>query len=117
MGAKERSHTKTYTLAITENYYYNLAEIVDYIALVNKQPANALKIADGINRTLNKIVRNPFIYAQCENLPTKTKLYREALYKTWLIVFKIVGYEVIILGVLSCKQASSAFMRVTKRGI
>ncbi len=87
---------------------------MDYIALVNEQPTNALKIAEGINRTLYKIVSNPLMYAQCENLPTKTKLYREALYKTWLIVFKIVGYEVVILGVLSCKQAPTTFKRATK---
>ncbi len=63
MGAKESRSSKTYTLAITQNYYHNLTQIVDYIAFVNKQPTNALKIADGINRTLHKIMRNPLMYA------------------------------------------------------
>ncbi len=115
MGKKESRNSKTYTLVITQNYYNNLTQIVDYIALVNKQPANALKIGNGINLTLNKIKLNPLCYSECENLPTKKGIYRKALFKTWLIIFKIKSMEVIVLGVLSAKRSSTAFKNTTKK--
>ncbi|TDW50088.1 hypothetical protein EV144_102522 [Flavobacterium sp. 270] len=61
---------------------------------------------------MSKIIENPLIYSECENLPTKSKIYREATYKTWLIVFKIKNYIIIILGVLSGKRKSSSFKKL-----
>jgi hypothetical protein len=46
-----------------------------YIAFKQKQPLNAVKVGDGISETMSKIIDNPLIYAQCENIPTKTKIY------------------------------------------
>jgi hypothetical protein len=70
---------------------------------------NAVKVARGINATMNKIILNPTIYAECENIPNKSKIYREALYKTWQIVFKLKGNTRTILGVLSGKRKPSVF--------
>ncbi|WP_262712228.1 type II toxin-antitoxin system RelE/ParE family toxin [Flavobacterium sp. 270] len=86
--------------------------MVDYIAFEKHQPLNAIKIGNGINKTMSKIIENPLIYSECENLPTKSKIYREATYKTWLIVFKIKNYIIIILGVLSGKRKSSSFKKL-----
>jgi hypothetical protein len=58
---------------------------------------------------MNKIILNPTIYAECENIPTKSKIYREAVYKTWQIVFKLKGNAITILGVLSGKRKPSSF--------
>ncbi|WP_163401204.1 hypothetical protein [Flavobacterium fluviatile] len=82
MGRKKVEDSKQYTLDISENYFQNLEEIVDYIAFEKQQPLNAIKTGNGINKTMNKIVENPLIYSQCENIPTKSKIYREATYKT-----------------------------------
>jgi hypothetical protein len=54
------------------------------------------------------------VYAQCENIPTKTKIYREAGYKSWLIIFKVKSAQVTILGVLNGKQKSSDFRKLTR---
>ena len=89
MGRKKDENPKQYTLVVSENYYLNLEEIVDYIAFEKHQPLNAIRIGNGINKTMNKIIHNPLIYSECENIPTKTKIYREATYKTWLIIFKV----------------------------
>jgi len=112
MGRKKTEDTKQYTLDISENYFQNLEEIVDYIAFEKHQPLNAIKIGNGINKTMNKIIENPLIYSECENLPTKSKIYREATYTTWLIVFKIKNYHITILGVLSGKRKSSSFKKI-----
>ena len=62
-----------------------------------------------------KIKNNPFVYSECENIPTKTKIYREARYKTWLIIFKVKSAELIILGVLNSKQKPSSFKKITRK--
>lgn len=112
MGRENAENTKQYTIDISENYFQTLEEIVDYIAFEKKQPLNAIKIGNGINKAMNKIIQNPLIYSQCENLPTKTKIYREAAYKTWLIIFKVKNHHIKILGVLSGKRKSSSFRKL-----
>ncbi|OXB02811.1 type II toxin-antitoxin system RelE/ParE family toxin [Flavobacterium pectinovorum] len=112
MGREKTQNPKQYTLDISERYFQNLEEIVDYIAFVKHQPLNSIKIGNGINKVMNKIVHDPLIYAQCENLPTKNKIYREAAYKTWLIIFKIKNNHVTILGVLSGKRKISSFRKL-----
>ena len=83
MGTKQTRDFKQYSLIVSEKYYSNLQEIVDYIRFVKHQPRNSVKVGDGIQDTMNKIILNPTIYAECENIPTKSKIYREAIYKTW----------------------------------
>ncbi|MFD2942524.1 type II toxin-antitoxin system RelE/ParE family toxin [Flavobacterium notoginsengisoli] len=112
MGRKKIENTKQYTLDISENYFQNLEEIVDYITFEKHQPLNAIKVGNGINKTMVKIIENPLIYSECENLPTKSKIYREATYKTWLIIFKVKNYHITILGVLSGKRKSSSFKKL-----
>jgi len=113
MGREKDENSKQYTIIVSENYYLNLEEIVDYITFEKHQPLNAIRIGNGINKTMNKIVHNPLIYSECENIPTKTKIYREATYKTWLIIFKIRKTRITILGVLSGKRKSSTFQKLT----
>jgi plasmid stabilization system protein ParE len=110
---KERNgNSQPYSLIISDKYYSDLDQIVDYIDFVKHQPMNAVKVARGINATMNKIITNPTIYAECENIPTKSKIYREALYKTWQIVFKLKGNTITILGVLSGKRKPSSFRKI-----
>jgi len=112
MGREKAENPKQFTLEISEEYFQNLEEIVNYIAFEKHQPLNAIKIATGINKVMNKIIDNPFIYSACENLPTKTKIYREATYKTWLIIFKVKNNNITILGVLSGKRKTSSFKKL-----
>jgi plasmid stabilization system protein ParE len=114
MGKEKTTNTKAYTLIVKDRFYDNLEEIVDYIAFKQKQPLNAIKVGDGIEEAMSKIIDNPLIYAQCENIPTKTKIYREAGYKSWLIIFKVKSCQVTILGVLSGKQKNSDFRKLTR---
>ena len=114
MGTEKTTTAKPYTLTIKANYYLNLEQIVNYIAFEKKQPLNAIKVGEGINKIMIKIIDNPLIYAECENIPTKTKIYREAGYKTWLVIFKVKSYQVTILGVISSKQKPTRFKKMTR---
>ncbi len=80
-----------------------------------KEPINAIKVARGINHSMEKIIENPTSYSKCENLPRKSKIYREARYKSWLIIFKLTISEVIILGVLNGKQKPSSFKNLRSK--
>lgn len=114
MGTEKTTVAKPYSLIIKVNYYLNLEQIVNYIAFEKKQPLNAIRVGEGINKTMIKIVDNPLIYAECENIPTKTKIYREAGYKTWLIIFKVKSNQITILGVISSKQKPTRFKKMTR---
>ncbi len=114
MGQEKTTDTKTYTLIVKDKFYDNLEQIVDYITFEQKQPLNAVKVGDGINKAMSKIIDNPLVYSESENIPTKNKIYREARYKTWLIIFKVKAFQVTILGVLSGKEKPSKFRSITK---
>lgn len=112
MGTKETRNFEQYSLIVSDKYYSNLQEIVDYIRFVKHQPINSVKIGDGIQKSMNKIILNPTIYAECENIPSQSKIYREAVYKTWQIIFKLKGNTITILGVLSGKRKPSRFKEI-----
>lgn len=114
MGKQKTGITETYSLTIKATYFQNIEQIVIFIAFKKKQPLNAIKVGEGIHETMLKIKNNTLIYSVCENLPTKTKIYREARYKTWLIIFKVKNWEVIILGVLSSKQKPTSFKKIVQ---
>lgn len=109
MGKEKSGNSSSYALIISHKYYEDLEQIVDYIEFVKFHPLNAIKVGDGIPKTMNKIILNPTIDSECENIPTKSKIYREAVYKTWQIVFKLKGNTITILGVLSGKRKPSRF--------
>jgi plasmid stabilization system protein ParE len=111
MGVRNSENQETYSLIVNDKYFIDLKRILDYIAIKQKQPLNAIKVSIGINAAMNKIILNPTIYSVCENIPTKTKIYREANYKSWLIVFKFKANTITILGVLSGKRKSSSFRK------
>ena len=112
MGIRNSENQEAYSLIVKGKYFTDLRKILDYIAIKQKQPLNAIKVSFGINCTMNKIIMNPTIYAECENIPTKSKIYREAVYKTWQIIFKLKGNKVTILGVLSGKRKPSRFREI-----
>lgn len=114
MGTEKSTTEKPYSLIIKENYFDNLSQIVDNIAFEKQQTLNAIKVGDGINKMMVKIIANPLIYAECENIPTKLKTYREARYKSWLIVFKVNASQITILGVLRSKQKPKTYRKLTR---
>ena len=54
MGREKAENPKQYTLEISEKYFQNLEEIVEYIAFEKHQPLNAIKIGNGINKAMSK---------------------------------------------------------------
>ncbi len=100
MDQQEKTASKTYQVSISSNALQNFDEITGYLAFINHQPINAIKIGDAIFECFEKIGRNPHVFKECEELRTKSKIYRRAVCLSWIIIFKISGLQVIVLGIV-----------------
>ncbi len=66
-NAKERA-AKTYQVRISENTIRNIDEITGYIAFINQQPLNAIKVGEAIFKVFVKIEQNPYSFKECDLL-------------------------------------------------
>jgi plasmid stabilization system protein ParE len=107
MGGKEEETTKPYSVRITDSALQNIDSITGYIAYINHQPLNAIRVGDAIFETIARIGQYPFAFRECEEMPTKNKIYRKAVCLSWLIIYRIKGNEVIIIGVLYASRRAS----------
>jgi plasmid stabilization system protein ParE len=114
MGRKEKTTPKAYQVRISTNALQNIDEITGYIAFINHQPLNAIKVGDAIFATIDRIGLNPFAFKECEEIPTKTKMYRTAACSSWTIVFKITSSEIVVLGILHSARRPSRFRALKK---
>jgi plasmid stabilization system protein ParE len=100
MGKQTKEIDKTYTVRLSFPAQQNIDEITGYIAFINQQPLNAIKVGDAFFTSIDKIALNPFAFKECAQLPTKTKMYRQASCYSWYIIYKITATEIVILGII-----------------
>jgi len=114
MGSQKETTSKTYPLRLSNNSLHNIDEITGYIAFINHQPLNAIKAGDALFKTFDKIAANPFAFKECEELPTKTKIYRQAKCLSWSVIYKIKSAEIIILGIIHQSRRPSRIKALKK---
>jgi plasmid stabilization system protein ParE len=114
MDNKEESTRKTYKVILSENALTNLDEVTGYIAFVNHQPLNAIKIGNDFFELFEKIQSNPFVFKECEEIPTKQKIYRKARCHSWYVIFKIIATEILILGIMHASKKPSKIKSLKK---
>lgn len=116
MGGQKKAVAKPYTIRLSTNALQNLDEITGYIAFVRLQPLNAVKVGDALFNVIEQIKTNPLAYRECNELPTKTKMYRRAVCLSWSIIFKITSLEIIVLGIIhrSRRPAATKVLRKIK---
>lgn len=100
MGKQKKTTAKAYEVRLSANALRNIDEIAGYIAFIGHSPFNALRVGDAIFDVIDRIQLHPLAFRECDELPTKTKMYRRARCLSWLIVYKVVGFEIVILGVI-----------------
>ena len=100
MGKNKETTAQTRKIRILDEAYADIENITDYIANNNQQPLNAIKVGERIFTTIERIENNPFVYKECEQLTTKTKIYRQVRCLAWLIIYKITPAEIIVLSVM-----------------
>lgn len=100
MGRQTKTTAGAYEVKISANAQQNIDEITGYIAFANHQPQNAVKVGDALYVVFDRIARNPYAFRECEELATKSKMYRRALCYSWRIVYRIKSSKVLILGIV-----------------
>jgi len=114
MGNTKGKTPEAYSLRLTENALRNIGEITGYIAFVKHQPLNAIRVGDRIFETLDRIEQRPLVFRECEEIPTKTKIYRKAVCMSWLIIYKIKDTEIVILGIIHGSRRASKIRKLSK---
>lgn len=110
---KEKTPT-TYQIRVTENAQQDIDYITGYIAFINHQPLNAIRVGDALFETIDRIAQNPLAFRECEEIPTAGKIYRKAVCMSWLIIYKIKVPEVIILGVIHSARKPARIQKLRK---
>jgi len=114
MGITKEKAPKTYTLRVTENALQNIDDITGYIAYIKQQPLNAIRVGDRIFETIDRIEQNPLAFRECEEIQTKTKIYRKAVCMSWLIIYKIKASEIVVLGVIHGSRRASKVKKLRR---
>ena len=114
MGRQKKTTPETYPLRISNNALQNIDEITGYIAFINHHPMNAIKVGDALFKLFDKIAAYPFAFKECEELPTKTKIYRQAKCLSWSVIYKIRPDEIIILGIIHQSRRPSKLKTLRK---
>jgi len=100
MDKKEKENSASFRLSILLPALNDIDEITDFIAYVHGEPLNAIKVGDTIFDTIEKIRKDPCAYKVCDAIPAKTKIYRQAVCMSWLIIYKIIKNEIRVLGII-----------------
>ena len=107
MGGQKKTIATAFKINISNNAVLNIDEVTGYIAFVNHQPISAITIGDAIFDTIERIKKNPFAFKECEEIPTKNKIYRKATCHSWYIIYKINGTDILILGIIHASRKPS----------
>jgi plasmid stabilization system protein ParE len=114
MDRKTQAASSPYKVRLSENAVKNIDEITGYIAFINHQPLNALKVGDAFFAKIRRIEKKPYAFKECESIPTKTKMYRQAKCASWYIIYKIEGHSVTVLGVIHTSRKPSKIKALRK---
>lgn len=114
MGHTEDKAPEAYSLRISENALQNIDDVTGYIAYIKHQPLTAIRVGDKIFQTIDRIEKNPLAFRECWEIPTKTKIYRQAVCMSWLIIYKIKAYQIVILGIVHTSRKPSRIRSLRK---
>jgi plasmid stabilization system protein ParE len=112
MANKKETASTSRAVRISANALHNIDEITGYIAFINGQLANAVKVGDRIWETIHKIGQIPLAYKRCVEIATKNKNYRQAKCLSWIIIYRVTDAEVVILGIIHAARKPSMIRRL-----
>jgi plasmid stabilization system protein ParE len=112
---KQAPATSTaYQVRLSECVLQNIDEITGYIAFINYQPINAVKVGDAFYEAFDQIEQNPFAFKECGLIPTKSKMYRQKTCYKWNIIYKITSLQIVILGIIHSSRKPSKIKALRK---
>ena len=111
---KKTTPAPRYEVRVSANALQNVREITGYIALVQQQPMNAIRVGDAINKTIQRVAKTPTAFKEVAELSTVSKMYRRAVCFSWSVVFRIKNDDVLILGIIHTASRASK-LKVLRR--
>ena len=114
MGYTKREAPKTYSLRVSDNALQDIDDITGYIAYIKHEPQSAIRVGDEIFATIDRIENNPLAFRECEEIPTKSKMYRKAVCMSWLVIYRIKAGEIVILGIIYAGRSPSKIKALRK---
>jgi plasmid stabilization system protein ParE len=114
MGNPKEKTSKHHSVRVTDNALQNIDDITGYIAYINHQPLNAIRVGDTIYDTIDRIEKNPFAFRECEEIHTINKIYRKAVCQSFLVVYRIKDNEIVILGVCHASRRASRIRQLRR---
>ncbi|MGE0018117.1 MAG: type II toxin-antitoxin system RelE/ParE family toxin [Draconibacterium sp.] len=109
-----RKTQKVYSLKLSLNAISNFDEITGYIAFNKKEPLSAIGVGGKIFNVIERIGKNPFAFRECEEIKTKSRMYRKAVCMSWLIIYKVSGTEILILGIIHSSRQPLTIKKLRK---
>jgi plasmid stabilization system protein ParE len=101
MVGKKAATEQKYQVKVSDNALRN-------ITFINGEPYNAIKVGDAIFATIARIEQHPFAFRECDELKTKRKIYRRAICLSWLVIYRVVQTDILVLGVMHASRKPSA---------
>ena len=114
MGNTEEKAPEAYSIRISDNALRHIDDITGYIAYIKHQPLTAIRIGDKIFETIDRIEKNPLAFRECREIQTKTKIYRQAVCMSWLIIYKVKALQIVILGIIHSSRKPSSIKSLRK---
>jgi plasmid stabilization system protein ParE len=114
MGNTKEKAPKTYSLRVSDNALHDIDNITGYIAYVKHEPLSAIRVGDEIFATISRIESSPLVFRECEEILTKSKIYRKALCLSWLVIYKIEESNIVVLGVIHASRRPSRIKSLSK---
>ena len=99
MGGREKGTAETRRTRTTKQAFQEIKDIKYFFEVTCRHPSYAIRVTEAIREMIGKIGANPYLFKECDHLPTKSKIYRQANCLSYLIIYKITKTEVIILKV------------------
>ncbi|MEX0982235.1 MAG: type II toxin-antitoxin system RelE/ParE family toxin [Bacteroidales bacterium] len=114
MGHTKEKAPEAYSLRVSDNALRNIDDITGYITYINHQPLTAIKVGDKLFQTIDRIQKNPLAFRECWEIPTKSKMYRQAICLRWLIIYKVKSSRIVILGIIHSSRKPSRIRSLRK---
>jgi addiction module RelE/StbE family toxin len=77
-----------YKLLVSKDAHKDIDEIVDYIADELKNPQAASDFLDDVRKSYLTIIKNPWLYAHCNDEKLQRQGYRKIVVRNYLILYR-----------------------------
>ena len=103
----------TYKLIVTKEMHRLLDKNINYLIYKLKSKQSAKHLLDSVENIYSKIIDNPRIYRESEDLVLKSLHYHEAKIPdmNYVIIYRILDDTVVVLGIFHCLEDYSNKIR------